>query len=359
MKKISPDDFVSPSNKEGVRSKTWRELSTSHALVHEVSEDVISLYEDPFHAFEDIFPLFDNLILNVTPSCRALSSILLGWQWKPAQNWSLVRVFCQYFNIDRVEVYFSSDYAHHCYLHTNQESRRDLLTGSHRVVTSLLKETLSCEDALNDARSSISYEKILKIYNDEMMPRISVRLGLENRAHGFTSLALGSNRELQNVFDKFIWDQKLFPGTNFPMFNGVVKVSEFKFLLETFRTQGLRERHEWLVETSPIDRFMPIRVGLFSGRYRDAFDTPTDLALEWFQGATHRIPYLETLVCAIYLGFGLDNLLPPYVVLEIFDWYPHRLPSHWSRWTKITTIERIHKRMRLVAEQRASAIKKN
>jgi len=337
---------------------TWAEIPFTAGLV--VSRHYTDLYEDPLAAFEDVIVLFYDITLDIRADSPCLSSVIVGWKWNAQHNWSHVSITCHGLHPVKVVVHFYKTANNRCTLHCVASKKKPvyLLRQSEREETAKLQTrpeehrcSINSEEAEKTRqRRQFCYDDILKFYTAALMPRVSVCYGLSDRAVKLLLSLTSPNHG--KLLSSLQCTQHSTASSNC-WFKGDVSFDEHTALSTVLHNSGLEENEDWLLKTEPVDRFIAQKNDFLW----DYSNMTNDGVHAWWPDALVRTPYLQSQICDMLVGFGAANLLPPYVLLEIFDWRCDGVPERWSHWVKIKTIERLHRRVRAVLDKRHQSVK--
>jgi hypothetical protein len=202
-----------------------------------------------------------------------------------------------------------------------------------------------------------AYETANEVYKKSMMPKVSFSIGMTDRGAKIiltlpNSSIIGASAPRTGTItnaagEVMTWFKE-----------GVVhevSLDVYRAFYNSLNNEGvakgLRPDIDWCINTEPLDRYIPpyaIGKREYSLMWRNG--------LQWRPLAEVRLPYLASLLCDIFLGFGVDNLLPAYVILEIFDYLPKS--GNWQHIQKINMIIKIHKSMQRLVVKRGEMTEK-
>jgi hypothetical protein len=325
-------------------------------------------YADPLDAFCDVLPLSSRRTIEIRVPVNApgLSTYYVN-EWQPEERWHCVALRCAGREIFSVCVHFTDVPEHYYPLKMLCLKERTIVKAEERVpYTGDDRHRLRRLAAARFAATPLAR----KAYEISMEPQIMMRLALSEHvlemllgSLAFIRFGWHDVRETKNhtvqqwrrCYDEF--ESGGGGGDNgkpLAVYRAIGSMTccnrLYNALMSGSREFGWQKNVDWNEQHSPVDR-CPVNWFLY--------DSPVQVwrdGHQWLTGALARTPYMASLMCDMMLGFGVANLLPPYVLLEIFDW--HESAERWTHFTKITMIVRIHTSIKKIAAKRRAEEKK-
>jgi hypothetical protein len=329
-----PIDFIALDS--GFTPSTWLEIAISNIDIT-IGKDYLQKFADPLDAFVNILPLISGEVTFQLPASSESLKSYFSDDWKPLSRWCMVQLGCHKLEIISIALYFTP-YVEHCINLPLNCSKRIYIKSDKDKLRKTWKFAI------------VSAQKIaMTAYTRLMEPQQAIRLAVHEdilrklrktkqwRDFFWRDYKSEYNRKDMkwhrhwNIVDRNKNDVVL---CVLESFASVPKYLELRSVLQNQFVEG----EHYKLYTYPIDRCSSSLAieGYEKKMWRDN--------LQWLPGARARLSYATAMLLDMIIGFGVANLFPPYVLLEIFDW--DQISDCWTPLEKITIIERIHRRIR-------------